>query len=235
MKWSETTSCYGQRPSAAIMVRRKGQALARTQYPDYLVHYGIAGQRWGIRRYQNEDGTLTEEGKLRYNEGKPESETWNKGEAKYLTDRELQRRNNRLNQERQYREALTTESERNAKQIKSDIIKKVIAGTAISLAAVAMRGHWKQAASFIGKYGKRAVASLRTKFKMRNVLGNAATKYGRNGLDPIDYPGRMIRGKASSHIKRNNIGVAYDAGSRLYNYRPHINNAMPKSRRWPSL
>lgn len=29
----------------------------------YLVHHGILGQRWGIRRYQNADGTLTEEGK----------------------------------------------------------------------------------------------------------------------------------------------------------------------------
>lgn len=32
-----------------------------------LCHHGIKGQRWGIRRYQNEDGTLTEEGKKRYN------------------------------------------------------------------------------------------------------------------------------------------------------------------------
>lgn len=28
-----------------------------------LYHHGIKGQKWGIRRYQNEDGTLTEEGK----------------------------------------------------------------------------------------------------------------------------------------------------------------------------
>ena len=35
-------------------------------YPTYLVHFGIKGQRWGNRRYQNEDGTLTPEGKIRY-------------------------------------------------------------------------------------------------------------------------------------------------------------------------
>lgn len=33
---------------------------------DYLAHFGIKGQKWGIRRYQNEDGSLTEEGKKRY-------------------------------------------------------------------------------------------------------------------------------------------------------------------------
>ena len=30
-----------------------------------VVHWGILGQRWGVRRYQNPDGTLTELGKAR--------------------------------------------------------------------------------------------------------------------------------------------------------------------------
>ena len=33
---------------------------------DYLAHHGIKGQRWGIRRYQNEDGSLTGAGRARY-------------------------------------------------------------------------------------------------------------------------------------------------------------------------
>lgn len=33
-------------------------------YP-YIAHHGILGQKWGIRRYQNEDGSLTPEGKAR--------------------------------------------------------------------------------------------------------------------------------------------------------------------------
>lgn len=31
-----------------------------------LRHFGIVGMKWGVRRYQNKDGTLTESGKLRY-------------------------------------------------------------------------------------------------------------------------------------------------------------------------
>lgn len=31
----------------------------------YLAHHGIKGQKWGVRRFQNPDGTLTAEGKNR--------------------------------------------------------------------------------------------------------------------------------------------------------------------------
>ena len=33
------------------------------EYPDYLMHHGVKGMRWGIRRYQNKDGSLTNAGK----------------------------------------------------------------------------------------------------------------------------------------------------------------------------
>lgn len=34
---------------------------------DELYHHGIKGQKWGVRRFQNKDGSLTKEGRKRYN------------------------------------------------------------------------------------------------------------------------------------------------------------------------
>ena len=32
----------------------------------YLAHHGVKGQKWGVRRYQNPDGTLTDAGRKKY-------------------------------------------------------------------------------------------------------------------------------------------------------------------------
>lgn len=36
---------------------------------DYLIHSGIPGQKWHVRRFQNKDGSLTPEGRIRYGVG----------------------------------------------------------------------------------------------------------------------------------------------------------------------
>lgn len=56
-----------------------------------LYHYGIKGQKWGIRRFQNEDGSVTEAGKKRYNASKLGSEL-NKSDrklAKFTSQKEI--------------------------------------------------------------------------------------------------------------------------------------------------
>lgn len=40
--------------------------IIRQPYPNELYHHGIKGMNWGVRRFQNEDGSLTEAGRRRY-------------------------------------------------------------------------------------------------------------------------------------------------------------------------
>ena len=92
-----------------------------------LMHYGIKGQKWGVRRFQDEDGSLTAAGRERYQREsapkagrKPQSKLATIGAAiknktqdkiddvrkrnpKNLTDDELNERINRLRKEAEYK------------------------------------------------------------------------------------------------------------------------------------
>jgi len=77
---------------------------------NYLAHHGIKGQRWGVRRYQNEDGTLTSAGRKRYDDSDERDRRasvkrqreWNAKNASLLSDEELNRQINRLMKEKQF-------------------------------------------------------------------------------------------------------------------------------------
>ena len=80
-----------------------------------LQHHGILGMKWGVRRFQNKDGSLTAAGRKRKRLNASESKVSKKDtyhedykkahdskSVKNMSEAELRSRLNRLNMEKQY-------------------------------------------------------------------------------------------------------------------------------------
>lgn len=97
---------------------------------DDLKHHGILGMKWGVRRYQNKDGTLTSAGKKRYDrdEQKIANKAKKKPSVEEMSDAELRKIINRLQMERQYSQ-LSPSNINKGKEYAQKIIK---AGTTVA-------------------------------------------------------------------------------------------------------
>lgn len=73
-----------------------------------LYHHGIKGQRWGIRRYQNKDGSLTAAGRKRqsdsWSEDSKTAKSLKKKKLNEMSNAELRKLNERQQLERTYRQ-----------------------------------------------------------------------------------------------------------------------------------
>lgn len=135
---------------------------------EIIYHHGIKGQKWGIRRYQNEDGSLTAAGKKRYSEDSSYTEDASYTEAhtkkpvSQMSNEELKKINNRLQLEQQYN-SLTRQKSKTKKAVDA-FIK---GGTTLAAIMAAYKGYKKAgsaaatvASPYLKKIGNMAVNEL---------------------------------------------------------------------------
>lgn len=114
-----------------------------TRGEDYLQHYGISGQKWGIRRFQNADGTRTKAGKKREAAARRETDD--------MTDEELRNKVNRLRNEQNYTRMVANRNKSNTPQkLRNASNMMKIGSAALEVGNAVTGGKFKDVKNIVG-------------------------------------------------------------------------------------
>lgn len=182
-------------------------------YSDELAHHGILGMKWGIRRYQNPDGSLTDAGKKRYSEDYNEYENLKNKKTSAMSNDELKKVTERMELEKKYKEYISSGNDY-MKKVLAESAGKTLANVATTTAIVAglafLAKHYNINAKSITKWLVNLVGDVSTTVAKETAKGvsNVASSAGQAVKQASDKAGRSYVNAVDSIIGES-AGRAY--------------------------
>lgn len=150
--------------------------MIQTVYSDELYHHGIKGQKWGVRRWQNPDGSLTEEGKRHY--GVNDLNARDRSMLKGKTSKEIQKMANReARNSMRYIGAANGDGRKEAKQIVEKYLNDKYGSEVASKAIKNSKAAQARGMAISSALMAFTVAELATIATTGNTIGENAYKH----------------------------------------------------------
>ncbi len=182
-----------------------------------LAHHGILGMKWGVRRFQNKDGTLTAKGKKRY-------ETDEDGNYKKVGTSSGSKEAS--NDDGEKKKGLTD------KQKKALVIGAAAVGTAIAAYGgykLSQTIKTKAAKSIVDKGNSKASDLMKKAGEFRNLAGSAGNLPGQMHRHTLYTSKAVNTENKAAVLLKDTVDKANDIGSSTIKSAKYLYENRPKS------